>query len=35
MATRLFYDLYYYGFPAKDLMILDGGLSKWKAAADR
>ena len=32
MATRLFYDLYYYGFPAKDLMILDGGLAKWKAA---
>ena len=32
MATRLFYDLYYHGFPAKDLMILDGGLAKWKAA---
>ncbi|HZA95569.1 MAG TPA: rhodanese-like domain-containing protein, partial [Burkholderiaceae bacterium] len=32
MATRLFYDLYYYGFPAKDLLILDGGLAKWKAA---
>ena len=32
MATRLFYDLYYYGFPATDLMILDGGLAKWKAA---
>ncbi len=26
MATRLFYDLYYYGFPAKDLLVLDGGL---------
>ena len=33
MATRLFYDLYYYGYPAKDMMILDGGLAKWKAAA--
>jgi len=30
MATRLFYSLYYYGFPAKDLLILDGGLSKWQ-----
>ncbi len=30
MATRLFYDLYYHGFPAKDLFILDGGLSKWQ-----
>lgn len=33
LATRLFYDLYYYGFPAKDLLVLDGGLSKWKAAS--
>lgn len=32
MATRVFYDLYYYGFPARDLLILDGGLSKWRAA---
>ncbi len=32
MATRLFYSLYYYGFPAKDLFILDGGLSKWQEA---
>ncbi len=31
MATRLFYDLYYYGLPASDLFILDGGLGKWKA----
>ena len=31
MATRLFYDLYYYGYPAKDLLVLDGGLSKWRA----
>ncbi len=32
MATKLFYDLYYHGFPAKDLLVLDGGLSKWQAA---
>jgi 3-mercaptopyruvate sulfurtransferase SseA len=32
MATKLFYDLYYYGFPAKDLLVLDGGMSKWRAA---
>ncbi len=31
MATRLFYDLYYYGYPARDLLVLDGGLSKWRA----
>ncbi len=31
MATRLFYDLYYYGYPPKDLLVLDGGLSKWRA----
>ena len=30
MATRLLFSLYYYGFPAKDLFILDGGLSKWQ-----
>jgi 3-mercaptopyruvate sulfurtransferase SseA len=30
MATRLLFSLYYYGFPAKDLIILDGGLSKWQ-----
>ncbi|KAJ8135428.1 hypothetical protein OY671_011359, partial [Metschnikowia pulcherrima] len=28
--TRLFYDLYYHGFPAKDLFISDGGSSKWQ-----
>lgn len=28
-ATRLFFSLYYHGLPAKDLFILDGGLSKW------
>ncbi len=30
LATRLFYSLYYYGFPLKNLYILDGGLSKWQ-----
>jgi 3-mercaptopyruvate sulfurtransferase SseA len=32
MATRLFFSLYYHGFPANDLAILDGGLSKWQEA---
>jgi len=32
LATRLFFSLYYYGFPAKDLVILDGGLFKWQEA---
>ena len=32
LATRLFYSLHYYGFPTKDLLILDGGLSKWQEA---
>ncbi|MCX6563883.1 MAG: rhodanese-like domain-containing protein, partial [Candidatus Aminicenantes bacterium] len=32
LATRLFYSLYYYGFPVKDLLILDGGLFKWQEA---
>ncbi len=30
MATRLFFSLNYYGFPVKNLFILDGGLSKWQ-----
>lgn len=30
LATRLFYSLYYHGFPTKNLYILDGGLSKWQ-----
>lgn len=30
MATRLFFDLYYHGFPTKDLLVLDGGLFKWQ-----
>jgi len=32
LATRLLYSLDYYGFPAKDLFILDGGLFKWQEA---
>ncbi len=32
LATRLFFSLYYYGFAANDLLILDGGLSKWQEA---
>ena len=32
LATSLFFDLYYHGFPAKDLVVLDGGLAKWKEA---
>jgi 3-mercaptopyruvate sulfurtransferase SseA len=30
-ATRLFYALYYHGFPLSDLHVLDGGLAKWRA----
>jgi 3-mercaptopyruvate sulfurtransferase SseA len=30
MATRLFFDLDYHGFPEKDLYVLDGGLFKWQ-----
>lgn len=32
LATKVFYDLYYYGFPARDMYVLDGGMSKWRAA---
>ena len=32
MATRVLFSLYYHGYPAKDLVILDGGLSKWQEA---
>ena len=32
LATRIFYSLYYYGFPIKNLAILDGGLFKWQEA---
>jgi len=31
IATSLFFDLYYHGFPADDLFVLDGGLAKWQA----
>lgn len=31
MATNLFFDLYYHGFPPGDLLVLDGGLAKWQA----
>ena len=30
LAPRLFFSLEYHGFPAKDLYLLDGGLSKWQ-----
>lgn len=33
MATWLFYELVYRGFPAADVAILDGGMAKWRAAA--
>ena len=29
-ATRLLFGLYYHGFPADSLFVLDGGLSKWQ-----
>jgi thiosulfate/3-mercaptopyruvate sulfurtransferase len=32
LATRMFFSFYYYGVSAKDLFILDGGLSKWQEA---
>lgn len=35
LATSLFFDLYYHGFPAERLGVLDGGLAKWKAAGGR
>ena len=31
-ATSLFFDLYYNGFAPADLLVLDGGLAKWRAA---
>ncbi len=30
-APRLFFTLYYYNVPARNIFILDGGLSKWQA----
>jgi 3-mercaptopyruvate sulfurtransferase SseA len=29
MATRVFFDLLYSGFPVKNLFVLNGGLTKW------
>ena len=31
-ATWLFFELHYHGYPADDLLVLDGGLAKWEAA---
>jgi len=31
-ATSLFFDLYYYGVPAANMAVLDGGFAKWQAA---
>ena len=31
MATSLFFDLYYHGFPPENLFVLDGGIAKWQA----
>lgn len=31
MAARLFHDLYVHGVPAEQLLLLDGGLARWKA----
>ncbi len=31
-ATRLFFSLDYYGFPTKNIFILDGGFFKWEEA---
>jgi 3-mercaptopyruvate sulfurtransferase SseA len=32
LATTVFFDLYYHGFPAERLSVLDGGLAKWQSA---
>ena len=32
LATSLFFDLYYHGFPTENVVVLDGGLARWKAA---
>ncbi|MFN0186023.1 MAG: rhodanese-like domain-containing protein [Aquabacterium sp.] len=32
MATRLYFDLHEWGGPARQLVLLDGGLAAWKAA---
>ncbi len=31
-ATSLFFDLTYHGFPAENLLVLDGGMAKWQAS---
>jgi 3-mercaptopyruvate sulfurtransferase SseA len=31
-ATRFFFSLEYYGFPVRDLFILNGGFAKWQEA---
>ena len=31
MATRLFWDLLHHGLPAESLLILDGGMAKWRS----
>jgi thiosulfate/3-mercaptopyruvate sulfurtransferase len=31
LATSLFFDLYYHGIPAGNLVLLDGGFAKWQA----
>jgi thiosulfate/3-mercaptopyruvate sulfurtransferase len=32
MATWLFFELYYAGFPEGDMSVLDGGMAKWQAS---
>ncbi|MEO5694571.1 MAG: rhodanese-like domain-containing protein [Usitatibacter sp.] len=32
LATSLFFDLYYHGFPREGLKVLDGGMAKWQAS---
>jgi 3-mercaptopyruvate sulfurtransferase SseA len=32
LATSLLFDLYYHGFPAEGLAVLDGGLARWQAS---
>jgi len=33
LATRVLFSLHYHGFPAKNLVLLDGGLAKWREAS--
>ena len=35
LATRLLFSLDYYGFPGKNIYVLDGGFSKWNEAGYR